>query len=486
MYTETRPSECIMFLVRFLCFGAVTVQDLANSFSVDSVQFTDIFREIPVFNPSAEALLSQRIAEVAYPLADYCLKNGKHFAVLSISYREIHAMLRVFGVRVVTQIHHRVVEVLRQELPSHCFVVAAQTGLLVLMQDVNREEAFQLALRLESILCGSFRIDGLDYGVNFVFSTGDFPGHTTGTDITIAEFHRLYTLYEDENYELYKDTGTRVYSITKERFQMLSRIHELDQLMRDDFAQGRFLMHYQPRVELATGRIVGAEALMRWNSSHDGMISPAVFVPIAEKNGFIHTLTPHAVRSVARDLSQLRLVFGKDFTVGANLSGICIRSPDIVPIIKECMDEFAVPRDTIEIEITESQLIDQRRFVMERLEELRNAGVATALDDFGTGFSSLHALTHIPLDYLKLDRSFVSLLSDDPTGKHAAIARSISEMGTACGLRVIAEGMETEAEVRALIDKVGCPLGQGFYFAKPMPLDAFLALPAALPLAPKS
>ncbi|WP_161973710.1 EAL domain-containing protein [Hwanghaeella grinnelliae] len=429
--------------------------------------------------------MSQRIAEAAYPLADYCLKNGKHFAVLTISYREIYAMLRVFGPRIVTQIHLRVVEVLRQELPSHCFVVAAQGGLVLLMQDVNREEAFQLAIRLESILCGSFRIDGFDYGVNFIFSTGEFPGHTTGTDISIAEFHRLFTLYEDENYELYKDTGTRVFSITKERFESLSRVHELDRLMRNDFAAGRFVMHYQPRVELTTGKIVGAEALMRWDSSKDGMISPGVFIPIAEKNGFIHTLTPHAVRSVARDVGRFCAAFGQDFTVGANLSGICIRSPNIVPIIKECLDEFGAPRGSLEIEITESQLIDQRRFVMDRLEELREAGVATALDDFGTGFSSLHVLTHIPLDYLKLDRSFVSLLSDDPTGKHAAIARSISEMGKACGLQVIAEGMETETEVRALIEKVGCPLGQGFFFARPMPLEDFLALPECLPTASK-
>lgn len=457
------------------------MRELADILSAEPMQLADVFCDEPVFSASAEALMSQRIAEVAYPLADYCLKNGKHFAVLSISYREIHAMLRVFGPRVVTQIHHRVVEVLRRELPSHCYVVAGQNGLVLLMQDVNREEAFQLALRLESILCGSFRIDGFDYGVNFVFSTGEFPGHTVGKDITIAEFHRLYTLYEDENYELYKDTGTRVFSITKERFERLSRVHELDQLMRDDFADGRFVMHYQPRVELATGRIVGAEALMRWNSSHDGMISPGVFIPIAEKNGFIHTLTPHAVRSVARDLNRLSSAFGKGFTVGANLSGICIRSPNIVSIIKECMDEFGVPRGSIEIEITESQLIDQRRFVMERLEELRDAGVATALDDFGTGFSSLHVLTHIPIDYLKLDRSFVSLLSDDPTGKHVAIARSISDMGKACGLQVIAEGMETEEEVRVLIEQVGCPLGRGFYFAKPMPLEEFLALPAILP-----
>lgn len=459
------------------------MRELADNFSAEAVRLTDIFCENPVFSPSAEALMSQRIAEAAYPLADYCLKNGKHFAVLSISYREIFAMLRVFGPHVVAQMHHRIVEVLRRELPSHCYVVAGQGGLVLLMQDVNREEAFQLALRLESILCGSFHIDGFDYGMNFVFSTGEFPGHATGTDITIAEFHRLFTLYEDENYELYKDTGTRVFSITKERFQMLSRIHELDRLMRDDFAEGRFVVHYQPRVELATGRIVGAEALMRWNSSHDGMIAPGVFIPIAEKNGFIHTLTPHAVRSVAGDLNHLRRAFGKDFTVGANLSGICIRSPNIVPVIQKCMDEFGVPRGSIEVEITESQLIDQRRVVMERLEELRNAGVATALDDFGTGFSSLHALTHIPLDYLKLDRSFVSLLSDDPTGKHAAVARSISEMGRACGLRVIAEGMETEEQVRVLLEQVGCPLGQGFYFAKPMPLEDFLTLPGYLPAA---
>ncbi len=440
----------------------------------------DLFGDTPVFSPSVEALLSQRVAEVGGPLADYCRRTGQHFGVLTISYRELLAMMRVFGTHVVTKIHQRVIDLLSRELPSECFVISGQNGLVVLMLNVNRDEAFQLAIRLETILCGSFRIDGFDYGVSFVFSTGEYPGYTAESGMSVAEFHRLYAVYEDENYEIYKQTGTRVFSITEERFKLLSRIHELDRQMREDFAAGRFFMHYQPRVELTTGRVVGAEALMRWDSSDGGPISPGVFIPIAEKNGFIHSLTPFAVRTVARDLPLLQEKFGPDFTVGANLSGICIRSRKLVSVIADCMAEFDVPKGGIEVEITEGQLIDQRMFVIEQLNALRKAGVATALDDFGTGFSSLHVLTTIPLDYLKLDRSFVSVLTKPPRSKHTAIARSISEMGKACGLQVIAEGMETEEEVNMLIEEVGCPLGQGFFFARPMALDDFLGLPPAL------
>lgn len=439
-----------------------------------------MFGKTPVFSPSAESLLSQRILEAGRPLADYCLSTGQHFGVLTISYRELIGLLRVFGPHVVGQIHNRVIALLRAELPSDCYVVAGQQGLVLLMLNVTRDESFQLALWLESILCGSFEIDGFEYGVNFVFSTGEFPGFSSGREMTLEEFHRLFAVYEDENYEIYKASGTRVFAITQDRFQVLSRWHELDQRMRDDFAEGRFHMHYQPRVELATGRIVGAEALMRWNSSHAGPISPGTFIPIAEKNGFIHSLTPFALRMAARDLGPLRETFGEDFTVGVNLSGICIRSTNLINIIKDCMQEHGVPPGGIELEITEGQLIDQRHFVIDQLNELRNAGVATALDDFGTGYSSLHVLTSIPLDYLKLDRSFVTALTAEPRQRHIAIARSIVEMGKACGLKVIAEGMETAEEVRLLVEEVDCPLGQGFYFGKPVALASFLTQPDVL------
>ncbi len=444
------------------------------------LSLAEMYREVPVFDPSVDTLSSQRIAKAARPLAEFCRDHGGHFGILTISYRELLGMIRVFGPEVVAKIHERVIGLLRKELPSECFVISGQHGLVLFMKNVTRGEAFQLALHLESVLCGSFHIDGFNYGVNFVLSTGEFPGFASKSEMSLEEFHRLYTVYEEENFEIYKDTGTCVFAITEERFHMLSQMHELDQRMRDDFVAGRFHMHYQPRVELVSGRVVGAEALMRWNSTHDGPVPPGVFVPISEKNGLIHSLTPFAVRTVARDLAGLRDAFGPEFTVGVNLSGVCIRSRNLVGVIRDCMSEHGVADGGIEVEITESQLIDQRAFVIEQLNELRNAGIATALDDFGTGFSSLHVLTTIPLDYLKLDRSFISVLSKDPREKHAAIARSIAEMGAACGMQVIAEGMETAEEVRILIEEVGCPLGQGYFFAKPMSLDDFLALPKSL------
>lgn len=445
-----------------------------------NLTIAEMFRDEPVFSASTRALLSQRVAEAGKLVVDHCNAEGRHFGVISISYRELASMMRVFGPHVMAEIHRRVIDLLRLELPSECYVAAGQTGLVIVMMDVNRKDAFQLALRLEAVLCTSFQIDGIDYGVNFILSTGEYPGFTAEGNMTSEEFHRLFAVYEDENYELFKQTGTRVFAITEERFEMLSRMHDLDRQMREDFSAGRFHLHYQPRVELVSGRIVGAEALMRWNSSHRGAISPSVFIPIAENNGFIHTLTPFALRTVARDMASFKQRFGADFSIGVNISGTCIRSLNLVSIIQDCLSEFGLTGGGLEVEITESQLIDQRAFVIDQLDALREAGVATALDDFGTGFSSLNVLTKIPLDYLKLDRSFVTALTSSPRDRHVAVAKAITEMGKACGMTVIAEGMESEKEVRALIDEVGCPLGQGFFFAKPMSLEAFLALPNSL------
>ena len=234
----------------------------------------------------------------------------------------------------------------------------------------------------------------------------------------------------------------------------------IDAALRLAIADGSLVMHYQPKMDLATGTIAGAEALMRWRTSDGKSVSPATFIPVAEESGLIVELGRWALeRACAECAAWPRMA-----RVAVNVSPVQFALADVVADVERALSRSGLPPRQLEIEITESAFVDRESSVAATLERLRALGVSIAIDDFGTGYSSLHYLGRLPVDTIKIDQSFVRELNSDP--KTEATVRAICTLARAHGKILVAEGVETEAQARWL-EAIGCEFAQGYLFGRP-------------------
>lgn len=248
------------------------------------------------------------------------------------------------------------------------------------------------------------------------------------------------------------------------------RVH-LEGLLRRSIERGELLLHYQPQVDLVTGQLVGAEALVRWNNPELGMVSPDRFIPIAEDIGFISTLGEWVLRSACRQVKEWDETGFRLPCISVNLSVKQLEHGDFVDIVTRVLEQTELSSLRLEIEVTESAIMQNER-ALDFLDGLRALGVELAVDDFGTGYSSLSYLRRLPIQKLKIDRSFITDVTAEPSRE--AIVRAIIALANALGLHTIAEGIETEAEAQFLRQE-GCQLAQGFLYGRPLPPDEFLA-----------
>ena len=249
----------------------------------------------------------------------------------------------------------------------------------------------------------------------------------------------------------------------RERMQMLSQL-------RLAFSAERLFLVYQPFVDLASGRIVGAEALLRWRTEQGEFIPPDRFIPLAEQSGLMVPIGDFVVHSAFRFLKHLVDLGYADFRMAVNVSHAQFREPDFVEKLVNAMHKHSVNPANVEIELTESVAIDNIDLIEQKLSAVRSVGVRIAIDDFGTGYSSLNILRQMNVDRLKIDRAFVS--GDDGKNEDYSIAGMVIQLAKQLGLETIAEGLETEAQREKLLS-LGCGDGQGYLFAKPLPCEQF-------------
>lgn len=229
----------------------------------------------------------------------------------------------------------------------------------------------------------------------------------------------------------------------------------------------QFVLEYQPQLKLASGRIVGAEALIRWHLPGRGVIMPGDFVPLAERSGRIAEIGRWVIRTACRQNRAWRRAGIANLRVAVNVSAVQLFQGDIVDAVASALAEAELDGSSLELEITESVMVDPERAVPV-LERLKSLGVLVAIDDFGTGYSSLQYLRDMPIDSLKIDRSFIRSLLDN--AQDQAIVMAIVSMARHLGLRIIAEGVETADQLRFL-RALGCDEIQGFYVSRPLPAD---------------
>jgi EAL domain-containing protein (putative c-di-GMP-specific phosphodiesterase class I) len=272
-----------------------------------------------------------------------------------------------------------------------------------------------------------------------------------------------------------KQSGRSRYSYFTPDLQLAAQARQQVTLdLRSALALEQFELHYQPIVNLQTGRIERAEALLRWRHPQRGLLAPAEFLPFAEAGGMMLEIGDWVFRQAAQQAKRWQDELGGGFQVSINQSLAQLRGdPALYVGWLQHAARLGLPPRSIVLEITEGVLLDGAARVNERLRDLREMGLQVALDNFGTGYSSLSHLKHFGIDLLKLDHSFIQHLAND--SGDLAMCEALILMAHKLGLRVVAEGVETVAQSH-LLDLAGCDFAQGYVYAQPMPADAFSAL----------
>jgi EAL domain-containing protein (putative c-di-GMP-specific phosphodiesterase class I) len=246
---------------------------------------------------------------------------------------------------------------------------------------------------------------------------------------------------------------------------------DLSQKLRNALARREFEVFYQPQIEAASGQMLAAEALLRWRSPELGFVFPAQFIPVAEETGHIVEIGGWVMRTVCQQIADWRMAGYGDVKVAVNLSAVQFMREDLLDTVSSALRESDIPPALLELEITESTIISDVDRAIATMNAIKAMGIALSLDDFGTGYSSLNYLKRFPLDYLKIDQSFVRDLEE--ASDAAAIVRSIIGLAHNLRIKVVAEGVETKAQ-RDYLTVNECDVLQGYLFSRPVPADAFL------------
>jgi len=251
----------------------------------------------------------------------------------------------------------------------------------------------------------------------------------------------------------------------------VARVH-LESRLRQALERGEFELHYQPQLDLNTFRVIGAEALIRWRDAQGNPIPPMQFIPLAEESGLIVPIGEWVLRTACAQAVAWQQLGLPPMCIGVNVSGRQLRQNDFVAVVRSALCDTGLEPRWLEIEITESLLMEKLEESIGKLQELRALGVQVAIDDFGTGYSSMNYLHRLPIDRLKIDRSFIQSITQN--GDDPVVARAIIALGHALGLSIVAEGVETEVQSGFLRDQL-CQTVQGFLYSRPLTVGQFEA-----------
>jgi diguanylate cyclase (GGDEF)-like protein len=369
----------------------------------------------------------------------------------------------IAGDQVLVEVADRLVGTVR---PGDTVARLGGDEFVVLAEAVNgHAEAEQIAERIRSSLLLPI---GLRHGGTAVV--------TTSIGITLSRQPHPDSTLRDADTALYraKEHGRDRHYIFDEglRHEAVRRLGT-EQLLRRALDSSDFVLHYQPIIELETGRVTSNEALLRINGGPGPLILPGEFVAIAEESGLIVTIGAGVIDEACCQAVRWREVLGEraPSRVTVNVSGRQLSASGIVQQVVTALGRSGASPDMLCLELTEGVLIEAERRTLAALDELKEMGVTLGIDDFGTGYSSLSYLKRFPVDFLKVDRSFIDGLGRDP--EDTVIVRAVVALGQSLGLATIAEGVETEVQLDAL-QNLGCDMAQGFLFAAPMSADDLL------------
>ena len=416
---------------------------------IDTLSQTDALTGLPNLR-----VLGDRV-EFALAMAQ---RDGTPFALLFVNldrFNHVNETLgHGFGDRVLSQAAERLKGCLRQ-----VDTVARLGGdeFVLLVHQADAGGAAVAARRAIEAMQEPFTLDGLRFNVTCSIGISLYPNDGASMDELLR--HADASMHEAKaagrgNFRFHR------HQTQGEDGQRLTRLR-LDHAMRQALALGRFRLHYQPQIDMQSGNVVGAEALIRWNDPELGPVSPADFIPVAEETGFIVAIGDWVMREAIQQAALWHRE-GKCINISVNVSALQFQQPEFVDEVAKALAKHQLPAEYLELELTESILIQNAEEALQRLSQLAALGVKLAIDDFGTGYSSLGYLKRFPIGRLKIDRSFVRGLPGDESD--AGIVNAIVNLGHALHMQIVAEGVETEAQ-RVFLQSLGCGQYQGFLFA---------------------
>ena len=338
---------------------------------------------------------------------------------------------------------------------------------VLLLPGANAHGAARVAGKLQEASRQYYQIDHHELTMAPSMGIALFPGD--GED-----FDTLTQSADVAMYQAKLDGRNTFRFFTPEMQAQSVRALQLENALRRALERDQLRMHYQPQMDLTTGRVHSVEALLRWHHPHLGTISPAEFIPIAEDSGQILPIGEWVLRTALQQLKTWRDSGFVDLSMAVNLSAIQFRQPQLPEMVSQILAELDLPADALELELTEGVAVDDPHAAAATMNRLHARGVRLSMDDFGTGYSSLSQLKRFQIFKLKIDQSFVRDLGND--GNDRAIVSAIIRMAQALGMRTTAEGVETEGQL-AFLREQGCDEAQGYHFSTPLPaseLETFM------------
>lgn len=337
----------------------------------------------------------------------------------------------------------------------------------VLLEDIQRPEVAALvAKRVQNAIARSYNLNGHEVYVTPSIGIAVFP--RDGQDVDELLKNADTAMYHA------KAVGKNNFQFYSEQMNVLATTRlKLEGKLRKALACNEMQLYYQPQVDLTTGEIISAEALLRWNEPELGMISPAEFIPIAEETGMIIELGEWVLHEACRQNKVWQEAGYNPIRIAVNLSSMQFIQRDLSLKVAKALKSSRLNPRYLELEITESIIMRNVNETIATLNDFKNMGISISVDDFGTGYSSLNYLKRFPLDNLKVDRTFVRDIPDNEDD--VTITSAIIALAQSLGLGVVAEGVETESQLEFLEDS-GCEIAQGYYFSKPLPADQFLTM----------
>ncbi len=325
-------------------------------------------------------------------------------------------------------------------------------------------EAAELAQSILDDLEAAFALDHQEIRLRATIGITLFPEDGDSTEKLLQKAEQTMTLAKTRSRNRYQ---FYIASVDTE----MRRRRELEKDLRDALIRDQFYLVYQPQISYRDHRVVGVEALIRWQHPEHGLVPPDLFIPLAEQNGTIIAIGEWVLDQACKQLREWHDQ-GFDLRMAVNLSTVQLHHAELPRVVNNLLQMYRLPPRSLELEVTETGLMEDISTAAQHLLSLRRSGALIAIDDFGTGYSSLSYLKSLPLDKIKIDKSFVQDLLDDDDD--ATIVRAIIQLGKSLGMQVIAEGVET-AEQEAYIISEGCHEGQGYHYSKPLPARELIA-----------
>lgn len=386
------------------------------------------------------------------------LKNKKNdsFILMALSLNCLSDIYNFIGYDYGNEFLLKVKERLQTALNHEYIYHLENDKFVILVKSVEIKEGVYNAIELIKFLNNSYKINGIHVSPDVNIGIVDYPEHGNTIDELLQNAN--IALYNAEKHGV----KLRVYDHNRDHiyFENINMLVMLDKAIKEN----ELNLYYQPKMDINNDEIQGVEALLRWKSKTEGFIPPDKFIPMAEKTGLIHEITKWVLKEAISKISEWKKE-GKDICVAVNLSSKDFKNREFIDYTKSLLEHYSVLPDMLEFEITETAILENCEAVKKFLDEVKDLGIRIALDDFGTGYNSLKHLEELPIDYIKIDQSFVQNMDKSKSNK---IVKTTIKLAHELGMKVVAEGVETKEILDLLID-MNCDVIQGYYYSKPVP-----------------